>query len=112
MRTVTGTLLRARLTSHINRAATRTQTRRFSNPRALLLQNKLNTEKKGNESQPDQLNIENPSYPAFSFEALGLSRNMKVFLIIILSIFGTLETWFYCKAIWQWWKGGSNREEA
>lgn len=43
--------------------------------------------------------------PKFSLDGLGLSRNMKIFLVVVLSIFGTMETWFYCKAIWRWWKG-------
>ena len=48
----------------------------------------------------------NPEYPPFSFEALGISRNMKLVIIGLLSVFGTLESWFWCKAIWRWWKGG------
>ncbi|TQV97892.1 hypothetical protein IF1G_03635 [Cordyceps javanica] len=47
----------------------------------------------------------NPELPKFSLDGLGVSRNMKVFLIVVLSIFGTMETWFYCKAIWRWWYG-------
>lgn len=47
----------------------------------------------------------NPELPKFSLDGLGLSKNMKVFLIVVLSIFGTMETWFYCKAIWRWWYG-------
>jgi len=22
----------------------------------------------------------------------------------VLGIFGTIETWFWCKAVWVWWK--------
>lgn len=47
----------------------------------------------------------NPELPKFSLDGLGIGRNMKVFLIVVLSIFGTMETWFYCKAIWRWWYG-------
>lgn len=47
----------------------------------------------------------NPELPKFSLDGLGVSKNMKVFLIVVLSIFGTMETWFYCKAIWRWWYG-------
>lgn len=43
--------------------------------------------------------------PAFSLDTLGLSKNMKIFLFVLLSIFGTIETWIWCKAIWRWWKG-------
>lgn len=51
---------------------------------------------------------ENPSFET-SFASLGLSRNMKIFLIVVVSIFGTMETWFYCKAAWIWWKGGETQ---
>lgn len=47
----------------------------------------------------------NPDLGKFSFEGLGLSKNMRIFLIVVLSIFGTMETWFYCKAIYRWWYG-------
>ncbi|KAK5988162.1 hypothetical protein PT974_12302 [Cladobotryum mycophilum] len=52
-------------------------------------------------------NNNNGDLPAFSFEGLGISKNMKIFLVALLSIFGTIETWFWCKAIWHWWKGES-----
>lgn len=55
--------------------------------------------------EPKQNGSANPEIPAFSFEALGVGRNMKIFLIICLSIFGTMETWFYCKWIYRWWYG-------
>ncbi|KAH7042805.1 hypothetical protein B0J12DRAFT_702190 [Macrophomina phaseolina] len=54
----------------------------------------------------------NPDYPPFSFEALGVSKNMKMLIIGLLSVFGTIETWFWCKAIWRWWKGESKAEAA
>ncbi|UNI22851.1 hypothetical protein JDV02_008701 [Purpureocillium takamizusanense] len=47
-----------------------------------------------------------------NFAGLGLSKNMKVFLIVVVSIFGTMETWMYCKAIWRWWKGGDDKGAA
>jgi hypothetical protein len=30
---------------------------------------------------------------------------MKLFLLVVLSIFGTIETWFWCKAIWDMVEG-------
>ncbi|KAH7042263.1 hypothetical protein B0J12DRAFT_579520 [Macrophomina phaseolina] len=54
----------------------------------------------------------NPDYPPFSFEALGVSKNMKMGIIGLLSVFGTIETWFWCKAIWRWWNGESKAEAA
>ncbi|KAJ5883809.1 uncharacterized protein N7473_010695 [Penicillium subrubescens] len=44
--------------------------------------------------------------PSVSFEGLGISRNMKLFLLVILGVFGSVETYFWCKAIWIWWIGG------
>lgn len=46
-----------------------------------------------------------PELPTFSLDGLGIGKNMKAFLIVVLCIFGTMETWFYCKAIWRWWYG-------
>lgn len=43
--------------------------------------------------------------PSVTLEALGIGKNMKLFLIAVLGVFGTIETWFWCKAIWIWWKG-------
>ncbi|KAF9893184.1 hypothetical protein FE257_011607 [Aspergillus nanangensis] len=43
--------------------------------------------------------------PIASFASLGLGRNMKIFLYSILAVFGTMETWFYCEAIYRWWYG-------
>ncbi|EER41975.1 conserved hypothetical protein [Histoplasma capsulatum H143] len=47
----------------------------------------------------------NPEIPTFSFEGLGLSRNMKMVVLGLVGVFGTVETWFWCKAIWRWWTG-------
>ena len=45
-----------------------------------------------------------------SFESLGIGKNMKVFLLVILGVFGSIETWFWCKAIWIWWKKRSDND--
>lgn len=50
--------------------------------------------------------------PAFSFEGLGMGKKMKMFLVILVCIFGTMETWFYCKAIWMWWNNRKAKEAA
>jgi hypothetical protein len=44
--------------------------------------------------------------PIFSLDGLGLSKNGKRFVIGILCVLGTIETWFWCRAGWRWWKGG------
>ncbi|KAJ4856860.1 hypothetical protein T069G_07757 [Trichoderma breve] len=53
----------------------------------------------------------NEELPSFSFEGLGMSRNVKVFVIVVLSIFGTIETWVWCKGIYRWWNGPSEKEK-
>ena len=65
--------------------------------------------KQTSSSNPDS--NEPPQYPAFSFEALGISKGTKVFVIAILCCFGTMETWFWCKAIWRWWQGKTEEVE-
>ncbi|CAG9954772.1 unnamed protein product [Clonostachys rosea f. rosea IK726] len=50
--------------------------------------------------------------PSFSLSSLGLSKNMKILVLGIISIFGTIETWFWCKAIWRWWKGSETEAVA
>ncbi|KAL6856801.1 hypothetical protein J3F83DRAFT_751866 [Trichoderma novae-zelandiae] len=53
----------------------------------------------------------NDELPSFSFEGLGMSRNVKIFVIAVLSIFGTIETWVWCKGIYRWWNGAPKEEE-
>ncbi|KAL7910577.1 hypothetical protein GGI35DRAFT_449119 [Trichoderma velutinum] len=53
----------------------------------------------------------NEELPSFSFEGLGMSRNVKIFVIVFLSIFGTIETWVWCKGIYRWWNGPSEKEK-
>ncbi|KAB8252828.1 hypothetical protein BDV35DRAFT_166412 [Aspergillus flavus] len=65
--------------------------------------------KQTSSSKPDSQ--EPPQYPAFNFDALGMSKGTKAFVIGILCCFGTMETWFWCKAIWRWWKGNTEEVE-
>ncbi|OTB16848.1 hypothetical protein K445DRAFT_283926 [Daldinia sp. EC12] len=46
----------------------------------------------------------------FSFEGLGMTRTTKIVVIIIISIFGTMETIFYAKWLWRWYSGTENNE--
>lgn len=48
----------------------------------------------------------NPAFPKLSFETLGITGPMKWLIIAILSVFGTIETWVWCKMIWRWWNDG------
>ena len=50
----------------------------------------------------------NPQLPSFSLSSLGLSKNMRIFVITLFLIFGSVETWVWCQAIWHWWKGSSD----
>ena len=53
-----------------------------------------------------------PEIPSFSLDSLGLSKNMKMLVVGLVCVFGTIETWFWCQAIWRWWKGGEGEEPA
>lgn len=48
--------------------------------------------------------------PSFSFEGLGMSRNTKIAVIVILSIFGTIESIFWIKWISNWFSGTKEGE--
>lgn len=71
----------------------------FSNRAALL--NTKPPRSKSDEKKVDEI-YEKP--PSASLESLGIGRNVKVFLFVVLGIFGTIETWVWCKAAWMWWK--------
>ncbi|KAH7052342.1 hypothetical protein B0J12DRAFT_661305 [Macrophomina phaseolina] len=42
--------------------------------------------------------------PSFSLRALGLSRNMRIGVLTLVGIYGTIETWFYYQWALQWWR--------
>ncbi|KAL4895154.1 hypothetical protein BDV59DRAFT_192088 [Aspergillus ambiguus] len=59
-------------------------------------------------TKPDQTTQEDTVHVeqhVAGFRELGLGPKTKIFLIVILSVFGTLETWFWCETIYHWWKG-------
>ncbi|ODA80162.1 hypothetical protein RJ55_03120 [Drechmeria coniospora] len=64
----------------------------------------------GKGSAAEESSAQNPSFET-NFAGLGLSRGMKIFLIVVVGIFGTMETWMYCKAMWRWWKGEGKKAE-
>ena len=51
-----------------------------------------------------------PQMPSFSFESLGIGPRMRIVVIALICVFGTIETGFYCVAIWRWWKGDEASE--
>ncbi|KND90715.1 Cutinase transcription factor 1 alpha, partial [Tolypocladium ophioglossoides CBS 100239] len=73
-------------------------------------QSRLIEGKQAPKTAPSENATENPSFET-NFASLGLSRNMKIFLIAVVSILGTMETWVYCKAAWMWWKGETQAAE-
>jgi hypothetical protein len=67
------------------------------------------------QSRPDSEKTESEhvdpfSAPSVSLESLGIGRRMKMFLFAVICIFGTIETWFWCKATWIWRKGVGEKE--
>jgi hypothetical protein len=63
------------------------------------------TSRNGTKSGPGDAGVDT-EMPAVSFESLGIGRNMKVVLLVVLGVFGSIETVFWCKAVWIWWKKG------
>ena len=49
--------------------------------------------------------------PQVNFKDLGMSRNVKIFVYLIIGVFATMETVFWAKAIWRWFKGKQEEEE-
>ncbi|EXK83066.1 hypothetical protein FOQG_12734 [Fusarium oxysporum f. sp. raphani 54005] len=71
----------------------------------------ITEERRKSKAPQNESSEPNPSYPAFSLNSLGLSKRTKVVIMVVLSIFGTIETWVWCKAIWQWRKGRQEAEQ-
>ncbi|KAL2785801.1 hypothetical protein BJX66DRAFT_314098, partial [Aspergillus keveii] len=46
----------------------------------------------------------NPEFPKITLEGLGISKNVRIVLIVLLSIWGTFETYFYYQAVMRWWR--------
>ncbi|KAJ2968214.1 hypothetical protein NQ176_g9288 [Zarea fungicola] len=82
-----------------------TTTRRYHDDHKSLSKAKTAPTQQSSKANSQESQNGNPELPKFSLDGLGVSKNMKIFLVVVLSIFGTMETWFYCKAIWRWWKG-------
>ncbi|KAL4953931.1 hypothetical protein BDW69DRAFT_147136 [Aspergillus filifer] len=53
----------------------------------------------------------NPEVPRFSFEGLGISKNVKIVLYTLISIWGTFETYFYYQALMRWWRARNQPDE-
>ncbi|KAI0514391.1 hypothetical protein F5B22DRAFT_647704 [Xylaria bambusicola] len=46
-----------------------------------------------------------------NFRDLGMNRLTKFVVYAAICVVGTMETIFWCKAIWRWWTGGEESEE-
>lgn len=58
--------------------------------------------------QPPKDSSKSPEEPPpmnFSFEGLGMSRNTRIAVLVILSIFGTIESIFWISWIWELFTG-------
>ncbi|KAJ7038040.1 hypothetical protein C8F04DRAFT_1091154 [Mycena alexandri] len=76
----------------------------FSTSRPLLL------EKQPGPSQDGPGELAPPKKPD-RWEELGISKNMKILLLVIFSILGTIETWVWTKGILRWYYGAPKEEE-
>ncbi|KAI2623329.1 hypothetical protein GGR54DRAFT_48030 [Hypoxylon sp. NC1633] len=84
--------------THLIRPSTRAYAMMFSTTRSVL----------ESKQPPKQDPSKNPDIPGFSFEGLGMSRNAKIAVIVILSIYGTMESLFYIRWIWRWFEGSKD----
>ncbi|KAL4964276.1 uncharacterized protein BDV14DRAFT_175148 [Aspergillus stella-maris] len=53
----------------------------------------------------------NPEVPRFSFEGLGISKNVKIVLYTLLSTWGAFETYFYYQAFMRCWRARSQLDD-
>ncbi|KAI6323294.1 hypothetical protein ACKVWC_008699 [Pyricularia oryzae] len=88
--------LRARLPVHGAAAAAAISPRPFS----------AQTARRSGEDKNKPDESINPQLPKVTFESLGVTGPLKWVIVGLLTVFGTIETWVWCKAIWRWWKGG------
>lgn len=66
-----------------------------------------------NKNRPKQQHSANvdPSYPSFTLDTLGIGKRMKVALMVTFCILGTIETWFWYKALWECRKNSTDPQE-
>ncbi|KAI3325015.1 hypothetical protein HD806DRAFT_491742 [Xylariaceae sp. AK1471] len=69
-----------------------------------------------NISQPSQSTASNRQAPSpedfkISFRDLGMNRITKFVVYAVIGVLGTMETIFWCKALWRWWSGGEEKDE-
>jgi hypothetical protein len=62
----------------------------------------------GRQTPPPNMN---PQYPKFSLDGLGLSKNMKMLVYVLIGVWGTVETYVYGRAIHRWWTAKPESKE-
>lgn len=68
--------------------------------------------RRNKQSGPGDRPPTNPEMPPFSLDGLGISKNMKMVLIGLICIFGTMETYTYYRWIKNWYYGESKESGA
>ncbi|KAI1351795.1 hypothetical protein F5Y01DRAFT_109567 [Xylaria sp. FL0043] len=65
------------------------------------------------QSRPNNDRTSTPSEDGFkvSFRDLGMNRITKFVVYATIGVLGTMETIFWCKALWRWWTGGEEDNE-
>ncbi|KAI1468432.1 uncharacterized protein F4812DRAFT_368434 [Daldinia caldariorum] len=94
--------LRPTLSSHLLNQLTRVTTSKFSTSSSGLSAKRPTNDPS---KQPDEI----PPM-GFSLEGLGMTRRTKIVVIIIISIYGTMETIFYARWFWHWYSGTEDNE--
>ncbi|OQE32184.1 hypothetical protein PENSTE_c001G03659 [Penicillium steckii] len=84
--------------------STQAKLQKFKSPRNEPSKTRQDAEKGGSEYE------DSFSTPSVSLDSLGIGKKMRVFLLAVLTVFGSIETWFWCKAIVIWWKGDESEE--
>ncbi|KAI0852211.1 hypothetical protein F5Y00DRAFT_227580 [Daldinia vernicosa] len=89
--------------SHLSNQSTRIAASKFSTSSS-----GLSAKKPANEPSKQQSDETPPM--GFSFEGLGMTRRTKIAVVIIISIFATMETIFYIRWFWGWYSGTEDDE--
>ncbi|KAI0427423.1 hypothetical protein F5Y09DRAFT_344683 [Xylaria sp. FL1042] len=75
-----------------------------------------NTGKDGAAKPQSRTGIHQASTPSedgfkVNFRDLGMNRVTKFVVYAAIGVLGTMETIFWCKALWRWWTGGEEGNE-
>ncbi|KAI0152845.1 hypothetical protein GGR57DRAFT_159948 [Xylariaceae sp. FL1272] len=87
--------------------------RLLSPPPTPMKKQNASTQDTASNSRPSPSNPKSPSQDEMriNFGDLEMTRTTKFVVYAVISVLGTLETIFWCKAAWRWWKGAGGEEE-